>query len=205
VTYFRNDISDYIFRQNMTHEEFEAREEEFIDRFGGREPAGHEHAEEPADGEQEEELAIVEFVGADSLLQGVEAHADFQVGRGFAVEMGADYVRAAVKATDEPLPRIPPFRFRGGLRYQHNAFQAGGELVAAAKQDRLGALEDATDGYTLLKLFASYSFVAGGTTGTITGRLDNATNELYRNHLSLIKELVPEMGRNFKLLYSVKF
>ena len=205
VTYFRNDISDYIFRQNMTHEEFEAREEEFVDRFGGREPAGHEHAEEPADGEGEEELAIVEFVGADSLLQGVEAHADVQFPRGFAVELGADYVRAAVKATGEPLPRIPPFRFRGGLRYQHNAFQAGGELVAAAKQDRLGALEDATDGYTLLKLFASYSFAAGGATSTITGRLDNATNELYRNHLSLIKELVPEMGRNFKLLYSVKF
>jgi hypothetical protein len=77
--------------------------------------------------------------------------------------------------------------------------------VAAAKQDRPGALEGATDGYTLLKPFASYSFVAGGTTGTITGRLDNATNGLYRNHLSLIKELVPEMGRNFKLLYSVKF
>jgi hypothetical protein len=35
--------------------------------------------------------------------------------------------------------------------------------------------------------------------------LENATNEPYRNHLSLIKDLVPEMGRNFKLLYSVKF
>jgi hypothetical protein len=31
------------------------------------------------------------------------------------------------------------------------------------------------------------------------------TDELYRNHLSLIKDFVPEMGRNFKLLYSVKF
>jgi hypothetical protein len=40
---------------------------------------------------------------------------------------------------------------------------------------------------------------------TITARLDNATDELYRNHLSFIKHLVPEMGRNFKLLYNVKF
>ena len=31
------------------------------------------------------------------------------------------------------------------------------------------------------------------------------TNELYRNHLSLIKDLVPEMGRNFKAVYSVGF
>ena len=204
VTYFRNDISDYIFRRNMTHEEFEAREPEFIDRFGGREPSGHDHADD-ADDDPEEELAIVEFVGADSLLQGVEAHADVQFPRGFAVELGADYVRASVKATGEPLPRIPPFRIRGGLRYQHNAFQAGGEVVTAAAQDRVGAVEDPTDGYTLLKVFASYSFAGRGATSTITGRLDNAANELYRNHLSLIKGLVPEMGRSFRLLYNVKF
>ena len=40
---------------------------------------------------------------------------------------------------------------------------------------------------------------------TITARLDNATNELYRNHLSLIKDLVPEMGGSFRLIYSVRF
>jgi hypothetical protein len=47
--------------------------------------------------------------------------------------------------------------------------------------------------------------MTGKTTSTITARLDNATNELYRNHLSLIKDLTPEMGRNFKLLYNVSF
>ena len=40
VTYFRNDISNYIFRRNMTLEEFEAREDEFIERFGGRRARG---------------------------------------------------------------------------------------------------------------------------------------------------------------------
>ena len=46
---------------------------------------------------------------------------------------------------------------------------------------------------------------AGAVLHTITARIDNATDELYRNHLSLIKDLAPEMGRNFKLLYNVKF
>ena len=49
------------------------------------------------------------------------------------------------------------------------------------------------------------SMQTGRAVHTITGRLDNVTNELYRNHLSLIKELAPEMGRNFKLLYNVRF
>jgi outer membrane receptor protein involved in Fe transport len=65
--------------------------------------------------------------------------------------------------------------------------------------------ETVTDGYQLLRLFGSYSFVRGVTVNTITARLDNATNELYRNHLSLIKDLVPEMGRNFTVLYNVQF
>ncbi|MBM3818595.1 MAG: TonB-dependent receptor [Acidimicrobiia bacterium] len=202
VTYFRNDISDFIFRDNLDFEEFEAREEEFVERFRGREPAGHAEA---GDHEEDEELSMVEFVGADSVLQGIEAHGDVAVTPQVFVEFGADYVRGSLKGTGDPLPRMPPFRVRGGLRYQYNAFQAGGNVVTAAEQDRVGVHEEPTDGYTTLRLFASYSFVMGRATNTVTARLDNAANELYRNHLSLIKHLVPEKGRDFRLLYNVRF
>jgi iron complex outermembrane receptor protein len=128
-----------------------------------------------------------------------------QVLEGLVAELGVDYVRGSLDATGEPLPRIPPLRLRGGLRYQRNAFQTGGEVIGTAKQDRVFGAEEPTAGYGLLKLYASYSFVRGGATSTITARADNLTNELYRNHLSLIKAFVPEMGRNFKLLYNVRF
>jgi iron complex outermembrane receptor protein len=100
---------------------------------------------------------------------------------------------------------MPPLRTQLGLRYQYNAFQIGGNVVLAAEQDRVFAEETETDGYQLLKLFAAYSAQTGRVLHTITARLDNVTDELYRNHLSLIKELAPEMGRNFKLLYNVRF
>lgn len=203
VTYFRNDIRDYIFRSPLTEEEFEEREEEFAGRFPGRTIPEHGHGEGGA--EEEDELAFIEFVGADSLLQGIEAHADIRILDPLVAEIGVDYIRGSLKAAGAPLPRIPPRRLRGGLRYQWNAFQTGGEIIAAAAQDRLFGAETRTPGYTLLKLFAAYSFQTGAATSTITARVDNATNELYRNHLSLIKDLVPEMGRNFKLLYKVTF
>jgi iron complex outermembrane receptor protein len=192
VTYFRNSIDDYIFRNPIS-------EEEFDDRFGH---AGEEEEEEE---EGHGEFPIVEFVGADSLLQGVEAHADVELARGLVAELGFDLVRGELRATDRPLPRIPPTRVRGGLRYQTGAFQAGGDVITAAKQDRVFGEETPTDGYTLLKLFAAYSFGSDRVVNTITARLDNATNELYRNHLSLIKDFVPEAGRNFRVVYSVKF
>jgi iron complex outermembrane receptor protein len=202
VTYFRNDISDYIFRRNMDEEEFEARQDEFTARFGGREPAGHDHEE---DGGEEDEIAYVEFVGADAILQGIESHADFQLTSVLSAEVGLDVVRGSLKADDLPLPRIPPVKFRGGVRYQRNALQIGSQVVVAAAQERLSTNETPTDGYTLLKLYGSYSFARAGAAHTFTARLDNVTDELYRNHLSLIKDQVPEIGRNFKIVYSVGF
>jgi iron complex outermembrane receptor protein len=197
VTYFRNDINDFVFRAPLTEEEFVARIDEFAARFPGR---GIEDEIPSTEG-----FPIIENVAADSLLQGLEAHSDLYVTTNVIVELGLDYVRGTLKATDQPLPRMPPLRFRTGLRYQRNAFQAGGDVTISATQDRVFENETPTDGYELLRLFGSYSFGRGPVAHTITARLDNATNELYRNHLSLIKDLAPEMGRNFKLLYNVRF
>ncbi len=198
VTYFRNSIRNFVYRQVLTEEEFAARLPEFAARFPGR-----DIEEEPPTGE--EGFPFVENVSADSVLQGVEAHTDVQIAKYWAAEAGVDYVRGTLADSGEPLPRIPPLRFRGGLRFHRNAFQAGADLSAVASQERVGTLELPTSGYDLLKAYAAYSFNTGQTVNTITARLDNATNTLYRNHLSLIKELVPEMGRNVRLLYNVRF
>ena len=85
------------------------------------------------------------------------------------------------------------------------AFQAGGEIVGVAKQDRVAENETSTAGYALLKLFAAYSFARGGFANTLTVRVDNVTNETYRNHLSYIKDFVPEMGRNVRVIWGVRF
>jgi iron complex outermembrane receptor protein len=189
-TYFWNKIDDFIFRNPIS-------EEEFDERFG--------HGEEEEGEEGHGEFPFVEFVAADSLLQGIEAHTDIELGGGIGLELGLDYVRGELRSSNDPLPRMPPFRFRGGLNYQRGGFQVGGDVTAVSKQDRVFGEETPTDGYELLKLFGSYSFGAGSVVHTITGRLENATDKLYRNHLSLVKDFVPEMGRNFKLVYSVRF
>ena len=198
LTFFTNRINDFIFRNPLTEEEFEAREEEFDERFGVVDDPGESHT-------HEDEFQYIEFVGADSNLFGIEAHADINLTQNLVAEITYDWVRGELAATGDPLPRIPPFRVIPGLRFQRNAMQVGGTLALTAEQDRVFGSETTTPGYTLLKLYGSYSFVAGGVTNTITARLDNATNKLYRNHLNYLKDLLPEMGRNFKLVYSVSF
>ena len=195
ITYFRNDIQNYVFRSPLTLDELEERLPEFEARFPGRE----------LDIEEAGEFLIVEHIAADSVLQGVEAHADFGLTANLFTEVGVDLVRGNLKDTGDPLPRIPPLRGQFGLRYQYNAFQVGGNVTAAAKQDRVFGDETPTGGYQLLRFFAAYSIAQGSAVHTITARLDNATDTLYRNHLSYIKDVAPEIGRNVKLLYNLKF
>ena len=105
VSFFRNDIANYIFR----------------------EPTG----------EVEDEFPVVKNVGADSVLLGVEAHGDVKLGGGFTLEMTYDWVKGELKASGEPLPRMPPFRVLGGVTYQKNAFQTGVSLQAVSEQTRV--------------------------------------------------------------------
>jgi iron complex outermembrane receptor protein len=197
ITFFNNSINDFIFRNPISEEEFEEREEEFDERFG----VVHEPGEEA----HSDEFPFIEFVGADSRLYGFEAHADVNVTNDLIAEVTFDMVRGELRDTDDPLPRMPPFRFIPGLRYQRGGLQVGGRVNVTGEQDRVFGEETPTEGYTTLNLFGSYSFAARGVTNTITARLDNATDKLYFNHLNYLKDVLPERGINFKVVYTVGF
>ncbi len=199
LTFFRNDIDDFIFRSPLTDEEFEAREEEFDTRFGvedGEGEDGHSH---------EGEFPFAEYNGADATLWGFEAHADVTLTERLGAEFTYDLVRAERTVDGEPLPRIPPQRLMAGLRYTHNGLAIGGNVTAVARQDRVFGSETETASYGLLRLFATYTLQSTRALQTITARLDNAADTRYRNHLNFLKDLVPEIGRQFRLVYAIKF
>ncbi len=182
LTYFNNTIDDYIFRSPVL------------------EDVAAIDVVEVAEG-----LPIIEFVARDARLQGVEAHADVDVAAGLHLEFGVDTVRGALRDSGEALPRVPPVRIIGGLQYHRNALQVGAQVVNAFDQQRVYGAETTTPGYTTLRLFGAYSRQAGPLLHTFSARLDNLTDQLYRNHLSLVKDLVPEMGRSVRVVWSVKF
>ncbi|HEX8027062.1 MAG TPA: TonB-dependent receptor, partial [Vicinamibacterales bacterium] len=138
-------------------------------------------------------------------LTGIEAHGDVKLTTELTFELTYDWVQGELKDTNDPLPRIPPYRVLTGLTYQKNALQFGGSIQMVSEQTRVYGEELPTDGYVTAKAFASYSFQRGGVLNTVTARLDNATDTLYRNHLNYLKDLLPEIGRSFKLVYSMGF
>jgi iron complex outermembrane receptor protein len=193
--YFNNRVNNYIFRSPLDEDDFEAR---FAD-------ADHDDHDDDDHGDGHDELPFIEFLGRNANLQGFEAHADIDVVRGVHLEFGFDSVRGTLRDTGDALPRIPPVRLISGLRYHRNALQAGAQVISTAAQNRVFDIETPTESFNLVRLFGAYSFQAGGALNTLTVRLDNATDRLYRNHLSFIKDLVPERGRNFRVVYSARF
>jgi iron complex outermembrane receptor protein len=156
-------------------------------------------------GELEEDLPVVSFRSADSRFTGFEGHLDAGLTDSLWLVLGGDVVRGQLRADKSPLPRIPPYRLWAGLRFEHKQFHLEGEVRNAGKQDRVYGAETPTDGYTLVNFHGSYQITSGHAVHTLTVRADNVADELYRNHLSYIKDLTPEVGRSLKLVYGVRF
>ena len=106
---------------------------------------------------------------------------------------------------DEPLPRLPPFQGRFGLTGERESLNGTVALRLAAAQNRPGEFEEPTDGYAVLDLSGQYLAHWGGRLHAFSATLENATNAVYRRHLNRVKEILPEPGRNLRVLHKLYF
>ena len=150
-------------------------------------------------------LPIFQFHGEDAVLAGFESALEWAVVGDLTVEAVASYVRGRIEATDEPLPLIPPLQGRFAVGYAPRAWFVEAETRFAARQDRTGPFESATDGYAVFDLSAGIRITVRGRLNVITVRGENLGDTEYRNHLSRVKEIMPEAGRSVSVAYRVVF
>jgi iron complex outermembrane receptor protein len=151
----------------------------------------------------------------DARFTGAEGRIQWEPLRAWVVEATGSYVRGDLRADggDDPLPAIPPAR--GALRVRRDVPRWFAELGVerGGRQDRVypgvaldgTPLETPTAGYTLLNGSAGIRWDARGALHTITLSADNLTDEVWRDHLSRIREVAPQPGLNLRLLYRVDF
>ena len=150
-------------------------------------------------------LPIVNYAQAKSRFVGTEASVEAKVATTLWLNAKVDYVRAELTELNKPLPRIPPLRGTLGLDWRYKAFSVRPEAIFVNRQARAFDNEIATAGYGLFNVNASYTFVTGRVAHILLLSGQNLTDKLYRNHLSFIKEIAPEMGRSARLNYSLRF
>ena len=102
-------------------------------------------------------------------------------------------------------PLIPPPNGRFAVRYETTDWFAGAGTRFAADQDRTGDFETPTAAYMVADLSGGIRFLRAGRLHTLTLSVDNLLDADHRNHMSRIKEIMPEPGRNISLLYRLTF
>lgn len=150
-------------------------------------------------------LPVFQYRGEDAVLSGFEAQLRWTVVRDLVLEGTASFVRGTLEEADEPLPLIPPLQGRLAVEYARPGWFARAESRLAAGQDRLGPFETPTDGYAVHGLSAGVRMTLGGRLHVLTMTAENVTDQVYRNHLSRVKEIMPEAGRGLSLTYRVVF
>jgi iron complex outermembrane receptor protein len=195
VAGFRNQLTNFIFPSS--------RNRAIIGRQGGR--------------------PLFQYTNEAARFAGFEGSLALGLTQSLAFEATASYVAARFTESRAPIPIIeppdttfvpaswyppfiPPLFGTAELRYERPKFFAGtGIRFAAAQNRRLGDFEPATDGYVVGDIHAGVRLLWSGRFHTVTLRVDNLTNKVYRDHLSRIKEIEPQPGRNVSLLYRLAF
>ena len=156
-----------------------------------------------ATGREEHELPVVEYVQADATLRGIDLEATLNVVNTVStaadLKFRFDTIAASVDIPEDTIPQLPPTRFGIGLDVEWNAFDFSIELTRVGAQDEVTRLEIPTDSYNDLNIFASRDLTLnmGELRVFLVGT--NLTDEEQRNHLSSIKDIVPQPGRNIEV------
>jgi iron complex outermembrane receptor protein len=156
-------------------------------------------------GEVEDNLIVAVYDQADSRFYGTELNLDIAAHESLWVNMGFDYVNAQLKETGTPLPRIPPMRARVGLDWRYKGFNVRPEASFVRDQERIFPTETRTPGYALFDVVASYTVARPHYAQVFSVNAFNLGDRVYRNHLSFIKDLAPEMGRGIRFTYTIRY
>lgn len=150
-------------------------------------------------------LPIYRQTGSTASMVGGEASASIRPNRRLELSGTLSYVRGTLVDSDEPLPWMPPLSGKLDLSYTRSRATVGATTRAADAQHRLGEFEEPTDGYVVFGVYVQYYLVTGPVLHTIDLVVDNLTDTEFRDHLSRVKSVMPEPGRNVKLLYKIYF
>jgi len=140
-------------------------------------------------------LPIAQFSSFAATFTGLEADGRFNIADYLDLTLRGDYVRATNRDSNDPMPRITPFRLGAGLHYQKSSFGARVDLLHAFGQNRTAANELQTDDYTNLSAIVTYKLPTK--LGLeVYAKANNLLDQEIREHASFLKDVAPQGGRS---------
>lgn len=143
-------------------------------------------------------LPIYVTTGVDAVLWGIENRIDWKVWDFIEISNTFSFTSGKLKSGGF-LPQIPPMKGLLELKYFTQKLNIGISAEWASRQIKLDHFEQPTKGYLINNIFIQYSFNFNKFYNNISLSIDNVFNKEYRNHLSRVKSILPEAGRNVRL------
>jgi len=150
-------------------------------------------------------LPIYATKGEGALFYGAEVQLKWEFIKNISFNTSASYTHGIFKENGNPLPQIPPFKGIIEFSYNNNILGFGIKGEWAAAQNRVDEFEEPTDGYFVLNSFIQYSISHSELLHTFSLSFDNMFNQVYRNHLSRVKSILPEAGHNLRFTYKLYY
>jgi len=150
-------------------------------------------------------LWIYQYTGQDVVMNGAEIRMEGEVLPHFHAQLNMSYVNGTIEANEQPLERIPPLNGKLVFSYTPPPFHFHVTARFSESQTRLGEFEEPTDGYWVYDAGSYLNFSWGQLKNMVVFEIENIFDTAYREHLSRIKSVMPEPGRNVKLLYKLNF
>ncbi len=148
------------------------------------------------------ELREMNYTQGSAHFRGLEGKASYDVWHVdsgiLKLDMLGDYVRATL-AGGTNVPRIPPWRFGGGLSWESPEVDAGFTVMQVGEQNNPGMFDTVTPGYVSVDAQIAWRpFTSNPNIEfALIGR--NLADQVARNAAALNKDLVILPGRNFRI------
>ena len=165
-------------------------------------------------------LPIYQVRGDEALLYGASASVETAAEQGFRAAASASYVRGFYRNGNNAkgngsgsssgdkwgdMPQIPPLKFHSELGYIWEHVRTGAHTDMALAQNKVDKYEERTPGYITFGLSLEFRWELALAHYSLVFRGDNLLDADIRNHLSRLKSVMPEKGRNFSALAKIEW
>ena len=149
------------------------------------------------------DLFVYKYVGEHALMRGAEISFHLPIFEYLHAAGSANYVWGELVEYHQPIPYIPPLEGKINLGYEVGQFSLSAAMRLASRQKRVGEFEQSTDGYAVVDLFAQHMLSTRRHLHSFSFTIENLLDAVYRKHLNRLRDVMPEPGRNFRLLYKI--
>lgn len=133
-------------------------------------------------------MATYKYQQNKAMIYGAELSFSHFLSSNFQWTLKGDYLRGRNETSHENLARMTPMRLIGEIRYIGDYLNTGLQVQRFFKQRNTATNETSTSGYTMINLDFSQDLKVDDQSIMIYGQLNNLTNAVAINHVSLLKD-----------------